>query len=228
MIGKVISIGKDFGFIHDEKGNPYYFNRASLNPGVVWKDVVIGDAVEFISKPGPKGMMAINVSVQAAPYKPFVKAEREIISKKENPFRHDELFWSEFATVVESSWCDSHEEADSQIINAMRQLGGNCFFHILHTRRVFQDGNYKYGKYTAAGWVGTYFKEIPMTDMEQASSVHEASLEKARISAASLKAFSERTAETRAIQENGVKTPFIIYVVVFVALIGIAFNFFSS
>ena len=62
MKGKIAKLIRDrgFGFISSDEGKEIFFHRSSLQ-GVDFNALEEGNAVEFDTETGPKGVRAINV-----------------------------------------------------------------------------------------------------------------------------------------------------------------------
>lgn len=112
--GTVVSKAGKHGFVRDSDGISYYFNQQSLHTGQALSSIAIGDKVLFTAKAGPKGMIATGL-MRLETYPAYSPGKRLIFSKKESPFRANELPINETFIRIQTTWCQAPDDARAQL-----------------------------------------------------------------------------------------------------------------
>lgn len=163
--GKVISLSDHYGFILDKDGVSHYFNQRSLTKGWL-KDIRIGDEATFLSKAGPKGMIANQVS-KVPSYIGHIPGEEMIISRRSD-FSHNKVPVEETFLRIQSSWYKSPDDAKFCLRSVAKASGANAIMNTSMEKRTFSEGNYNYSMFSFVGDVGLYLVEKKVADEEEA------------------------------------------------------------
>ncbi len=153
MIGKIISIDSNKGFIKSEN-KTYYFNKKSFKNENDFFNLKINDYIQFDEIATSKGMNATKC-FKLDTFNGYEKHNNLYITgvHKES----DKDFKIEGSVII-SKWHKSPEDAKQDIINVAKKLNLNyiCFNPIL--KREFNEGNYIYSMHAAKAFIGVSVK----------------------------------------------------------------------
>jgi hypothetical protein len=149
MLGKIISIDSNKGFVKSEN-KTYYFNKKSFKNENDFLKLKINDYIQFDEIATSKGMNAINC-FKLDTFNGYEKHNNLYITGLHK--NSDKDFKIEGSIII-SKWHKSPEDAKQDIINVAKKLNLNyiCFNPIL--KREFNEGNYIYSMHAAKAFIG--------------------------------------------------------------------------
>ncbi len=173
MTGKVKSSSdeKRYGFILGDDKITYFFH---YNDFMQSKDnVKIGNLVRFASKPTPKGMKAVEISIIENQFPYYEFGKELIICKTMEPKYNKVLFLS---GVFEASARDINKPLE-MLKSKAKEFGCNAILCLEYRRTsVTDDGNYYYSWHTNIGRLALIGKE-EFTDNEEKSEMSKKELQ---------------------------------------------------
>lgn len=197
MIGQIISIDSNKGFVKSEN-KTYYFNKHSFKNENDFLKLKISDYIQFDEIATSKGMNAINC-FKLDTFNGYERHNNIFITGTHKD--SDKNFFIEGGVII-SKWHKSPEDAKQDIINVAKKLNLNyiCFNPIL--KRKFNQGNYIYSMHAANAFIGISGKpKVFLNRLEAQKSIESIETEYLKISA-NLKKEIEHLNDERFSQES--------------------------